>query len=173
MKRIILLINILNYVLCDFFENLYASLSYVCPLYWIHIIAKHKNWRKTDRLLHWFTWDFETTGSQKETVRFISMSSINNTIAFYFLCLMTMPINLFIVLITESIFNIHGYGLLLFFLCQIPFIILLTKCLIYKNRDERYIRVFDKRYRRCLVKWRIYTLLFIIIEFTSVILILR
>jgi len=173
MKRIILFINILNYVLCDFFENLYVLLRYIYPLYWMHIIAKHKNWRKAEWFLHWFTWDFEIKGSQRKAVRFISMNSINNTIAFYFLCLMTTPINLFLVLITESIFNIQGYRLLLFFIWQIPFIILLIICLTCKNRDERYIRVFEKRYKRCLTKWRIYTLVFIITEFTGVILILR
>ena len=148
MNKLVLFVNILNYVLCDFFETIFVSLRFIYPPFWILIIARHKKWRRTERFLRWFTLGFNLKGTQRKSVRYLSMDAANSTISFYFLCLTTTPIAIYLSFITNVILDFQGHKFLLFSIWLVIIIIIVITCLEYKNRDERYIRIFERRYRK-------------------------
>lgn len=172
MNKFVLFVNILNYVLCDFFETIFVSLRFIYPPFWMLIIARHKKWRRTERFLRWFTWGFNIEGTQRKSVRYLSMDAANSTISFYFLCLTTIPIAIFLSILTSILLNLKEHKILLFIIWNVSLFIFLMICLEYKNRDERYIRIFEKRYRKNLWKWRLCTLIFLVIEIIGMIFIL-
>ena len=164
MKRFILLINILNYVLCDFMEHLLTAIRFIYVPYWLHVIARRKNWRKTERSLRWLTWDLDVSGPQRKSVRYSNMKDINNDYVIGVIGTVIAPISIFLSIVTKSVFNIKGYGFFLFAIWLFLIYALLNACLSYKKGSWRYIRVFEKRYKHHLPKWRWYTIIFFIAE---------
>lgn len=168
MKALVLKANILNYVVIDFLYNLIYHLRFISPFFLLEKISMRYHWRKWQRRASYFTNMYKERTYHNELEGYRSRS-MTGGVTIYLLQLTLFPlfpIPLILSKLTDTLLiqNISFEVSCIFW--SLLFIIFICYSYLYKNRVERYICVFEtryrwkKRYKSKIRKWRIWVLVF-------------